>query len=348
MPRADHDNIDPARRDGAEHGADAQGLDALAEQLRALGAESETERTVRRTVPWVASVMIHLGIVVLAMLIAGTVRLIQEEEAPIIVADFDAMSYEPVAALETAVEPVEQPNEAEPVTSTLTDDIERRLEALELAPIGLAADLNAPLPASGLRPGETKGQVTFVGLTSSNARRIAYVIDASGSLIASLQVVVEEMARSLEGLAPPQEFSIIFFQQDRALVVPPASRMLPARPEEKRRALEWIDRNVVPSGNSNPLPGIEAAIRLDPDVVFLLSDNITGAGQYEIDQRDLLARLDELNPRHTRSGRRRTQINCIQFLDPDPLDTLAIIAREHGGPRGYKYLDRRELGLSRP
>ena len=44
------------------------------------------------------------------------------------------------------------------------------------------------------------------------------------------------------------------------------------------------------------------------------------------------------------NGHRRTQINCIQFLDPDPLDTLRIIAERHGGPKGYKFLDREELG----
>jgi len=46
------------------------------------------------------------------------------------------------------------------------------------------------------------------------------------------------------------------------------------------------------------------------------------------------------------TGERRTQINCIQFLDPDPLDTLRRIAEAHGGPGGYKFLGRGELGLA--
>ena len=84
--------------------------------------------------------------------------------------------------------------------------------------------------------------------------------------------------------------------------------------------------------------------RLNPDVIFLLSQNITGYGQFEVDQRDLLALLDKLNPKNA-NGRRAAQINCIQFIDPDPLDTMRKIAEEHGGPNGYKFLDRSELGL---
>ena len=63
---------------------------------------------------------------------------------------------------------------------------------------------------------------------------------------------------------------------------------------------------------------------------------------------DLLDLLDELNPVEARSGRRRTQINCVQFLDPDPLETLRRIAERHGGPNGYRFLSRSERGLTAP
>jgi len=35
----------------------------------------------------------------------------------------------------------------------------------------------------------------------------------------------------------------------------------------------------------------------------------------------------------------------VQFLDPDPLETLRRIAEQHGGPDGYRFLSRAELGL---
>jgi hypothetical protein len=187
-----------------------------------------------------------------------------------------------------------------------------------------------------------------VGLTTTNARRIVYVIDASGSMIRSLPIVIDELARSLGTLSPQQSYGVIFFQRNDAVMVPPTGRLTEATPEAQLRALEWIDEHVIPAGRSNPLAAIERALSFEPDVIFLLSDNITGSGEFEIDQADLLDLLDELNPLEGRSGRRRTQINCVQFLDPDPLDTLRRIAERHGGPDGYRFLDRAELGLTAP
>ncbi|MHC5026545.1 MAG: vWA domain-containing protein [Planctomycetota bacterium] len=326
--------------------ARGDGLDALASELRDLGAESLAERRVRRTAPWVASVMVHTGIFVLAVLIAGTVRLITERERPLIVADFDALSYDPVTRMDleksTADEPVTQ-DQVE--VDSLEQIIDQELVDMTVDPLSVISNAASESPLARFAPEPVEGSATFVGLRTSNARSIVYVIDASGSLIATLPVVIRELSRSLQSLTSDQAFGIVFFQRDAALSVPSPKGLIPATSSEKHRALEWIDENIIPGGNSNPLPALEAALRLEPDVIFLLSDNITGAGQYEVDQSDLLGMLDRLNPRASRNGRRRTRINCVQFLDPDPLDTLARIAREHGGPDGYKFLDREELGL---
>ena len=84
---------------------------------------------------------------------------------------------------------------------------------------------------------------------------------------------------------------------------------------------------------------------LKPEILFLLSADITGAGEYEISERSLLDAVDRLNPRDASTGRRPVRIECVQFLDPDPVGTLERLAREHGGIDGYKYLGRAELGL---
>ena len=186
-----------------------------------------------------------------------------------------------------------------------------------------------------------------MGLTASNARSVVYVIDASGSMIGTLPIVIDQLRRSLTTLSDRQTYSVIFFQHNRALPVPPP-RLQPATPQAIRRSMQWIDERVVPAGRSNPLGALEKALGLKPDVIFLLSENITGSGEFEIDQADLLSLLDRLNPVHRRTNRRRTRINCVQFLDPDPLDTLGKIARRHGGPDGYRILSRSELGLEAP
>jgi len=299
-------------------------------------SESETGRAVKRIVPWVASVGIHGGLIGLGFLVTWTVVSLTEQEPVLIVAEFDALSYDPVVTLETdPLPPQEQPIAAPQPSESFQRALAEQLADLEVPVLGLALE---PSPATSAQiefaPAPGQDTATFVGMTTSNARRIVYVIDASGSMIRSLQIVIEELTR--------------FFQRNDAVMVPPTGRLTQATVEAQLRTLKWIDDHVIPAGRSNPLTAIERALAFKPNVIFLLSENITGSGEFEIDQEDLLNLLDELNPIEARFGRRRTQINCIQFLDPDPLDTLRRIADRHGGPGGYRFLSRAELGLTAP
>lgn len=317
-------------------------------KLHELGAESDTERKVKRLAPFVASAAIHLGVVIIALIAASAVILLDRDEQPeVIVADFDDLRYEPVVRrdLERG-EPVERIVQDRVPVESLTENVDDMVD-IEVDPLSVVSDAAALSSMADFAPDPTVNRVEFSGLSSTNARRIVYVIDASGSMIRSLQIVVQELARSIDALSPQQRFAVVFFQGNAALPVPPKGELHVATGDEKLRVLEWIDRNVHPRGSSNPLEAIRYALDLKPDVIFMLSENITGSGQYEVDQRDLLAMLDELNPIvDEKTGRRRTQINCIQFLEEDALDTLRLIAERHGGQRGYKFLSREELGLS--
>jgi hypothetical protein len=322
---------------------------ALADQVEAalarIGSETETERAVKRIIPWIASVGLHGGMVVLGFLLTWTVVLFRDEAPPpVIVADFEDVRYAPVSrlkrdSLETLQEPVVDPSPIEPVELQPLD--------FELDPIDLLAAGADRSPVTRFAPEANRDAASFIGLSTSNTRRIVYVIDASGSMIRSFPVVVAELARSLDALTARQSFSVVFFQRNDALVVPPGDKLLDGTQAEKARVLDWIKANVIPSGRSNPLQALERALKLEPDVIFLLSENITGSGEFEIDQVDLLSMLDELNPRDA-NDRRRTAIHCVQFLDPDPLGTLERIAADHGGPGAYKFLDRGELGMRGP
>ena len=325
-----------------------QALDQIAVALAALGAESDTARAVKRIAPWVVSVAVHLGMVMLGFLITWTVVRLEEGEQPtLIVADFHDLTYDPLVQL--AESEIEEPRpRSELPIDHLEIDVARELVELEVDPLRLISDARSPSPLAEFAPRPPQGTAAFAGLISSNARRLVYVIDASGSMIRSMQIVVEELARSLEGLTPQQSFAVVFFQGNEAVMVPPPSRLAPATPDAKIKALQWIDDHIIPAGRSSPVAAIEMALGLEPDVIFLLSENITGSGQFEIDQQDLLALLEKLNPVDAGTGRRLTQINCVQFLYPDPLRTLEKIAERHGGPRGYKFLDAQELGIAAP
>jgi hypothetical protein len=329
-------------------------LEKLAQDLAILGAETPTERAVKRVLPWVLSLSIHIGVVALAMLVTWSVaRLPEKDDSVLIVADFNALNYEPVASINAppqtpaSQKPYQDRAQTEPIEQTIRD-AQARSEVDPHSLLNNAASSSADL--SQFAPLAHVDGASFAGLSSTNARKIVYVIDASGSMIMHHQIVRDELARSLENLSPQQSFSVIYFQANNAVEVPPGGRLVSATAQNRSAALEWIKSNVVPAGGTNPLVAIEKALKLNPDVIFLLSQDITGYGQFEVDQQDLMKLLDSLNPRDPETGSRATQINCIQFVSEDRLKAMQAIAREHGGRGGgaYKFLSSEELGLSAP
>lgn len=321
--------------------------DELARALAELGAESDTERAVKQVAPWVVSVLVHAALILLVILVAGTAVLLRkEEETVLIIADFNATAYDPLVRLD--LDPAET---TDPLVQDLVEietfepEINESLSDVDVDPISVISDAASRSLMARFAPDVTEATAEFVGISMTNARRIVYVIDASGSMIPYLRRIIQELARSLDALSPPQAFGIVFFQGDDAIVVPPVRELAPATPEAKLRALEWIDANVVAQGGTYPPAAIERAMALEPDAIFLLSQDIRGYGTFEVDQQELLDMIDRLNPVDPGTGRRKTVINCIQFVYEDELQTMRKIAEQHGGPRGYKFLDKEELGL---
>ncbi len=198
--------------------------------------------------------------------------------------------------------------------------------------------------------------VSFSGLSSPASSNIVYIVDASGSMITSLPFIITELQRSISALAPDQRFRVIFFQRNNALLVPGPSessppalpaRLLAASASNRQFVSDWIqlDRsNIRAQGRSNPLAALSLALsNLDPapDLIFLLSSDITGVGEFEISQAELLKTIERLN--RNPDGSRKALIRTIQFLDPDPLETLRKIAQRNGGPDGYRFVDRAAL-----
>ena len=165
-------------------------------------------------------------------------------------------------------------------------------------------------------------------------------------MIRSLPTVLEHLARSMAQLAPPQRFSVVFFQDNEAVPMPNFAALPLATADQKRAVLRWMHHEIVPRGRSNPLRALERALALQPDVIFLLSENITGAGPFEIEADRLLAALEDQNPVRP-DGTRGTAIKCIQFLEEDVLGVLRQIAEVHGGPDGYNFVERDAAGRLR-
>ncbi len=295
--------------------------------------------------PWGTSLLFHAGLVLLAIfLVWVTIEPIDKQEPPII----------PDVAFSPTPDTPLQTREPKP-TITPRPRITNRNIRQTTAPLNTQVDARIPLigaigPASG-KPtpfGTTPrtgppNTATFVG-TSGNADRLVYLIDASGSLLDSMPFVINEIKQSIKQLSDSQKFTVIFFQGQEAIEISPPG-LKKATPQNKQLVINWLDMdsgNVVPKGRANPVKAIAAALRHHPQLIFLLSDNITGQGQYEVNQQRLLAQIKKANTANTK-------INTIQFLYPDPLTkaglkpTMELISLNSGGK--YKFVDGRELGI---
>ena len=354
-------------------------------------AALNARQRVQRVLPWVASVAGHAAVIVLGILTPWTVRVIMasRETPAAVVADFNNLTLAPLegvadsldaaysrdafdAAL-SAASPEGMPDAADLLAGAggLTDDAATPGAS---GATGLGTGLGGDDALQGFIPrGQDGGEVSFGGLRGSNARNIVYVVDASGSMLTYLPIVIDELVRSIDKLSENQSFAVTFFQQNEALLVPgphdpdpgdedarrrrgrsgghDRPRLLPATPENKLHVFNWIDldaRNVRATGRSNPIAAIRLALEQlepQPDVVFILSTDITGIGEYEVDQEELLALIRRAN--RDKDGGHKAVIKTIEFVYEDRLDTLRKIAEENGGPDGHRFLSREELGMGR-
>lgn len=196
----------------------------------------------------------------------------------------------------------------------------------QLAPFGV------PGGGGGLGP-----KSNFIGL-GGNAKRIAFVCDASGSMLNMFDSLRLELRKSVSSLIPIQSFNVVFFR-DEGLQAADLRMLLIATPENKRKTFEFLD-TMSPHGQTNPIPALEAVAKMQPELVYLLTDgDFSGPGNaavVEYCQKTFGA---------------RTKINTIAFgsreLKDNPTDqeyvkVLQQIAKNSGGK--FKFVTDDDLG----
>lgn len=109
----------------------------------------------------------------------------------------------------------------------------------------------------------------FYGI-EAHGNDFVFVVDMSGSMTgARFRRARAELRRSIESLAAPQRFYVLFFN-DRAWPMP-ASDLQEATEENLNDARRWL-KQAQCQGGTNPLPALMLALDLRPDAIFLLSD----------------------------------------------------------------------------
>jgi hypothetical protein len=101
-------------------------------------------------------------------------------------------------------------------------------------------------------------------------KRIAVIIDGSGSMMNKMEAVKDEATRIIRDLRPEQDFSVIVFRED-SVVTYSAGLLSPATPANKQRAETFIQA-LSPAGSSDPMEALRLAWRSQVDVIWFLSD----------------------------------------------------------------------------
>jgi len=170
----------------------------------------------------------------------------------------------------------------------------------------------------------------------AEAKRVAFLVDASGSQIDTLPLIVQHLGEQIGQLRDDQQFTVIFFQGNRALEAPPAG-LKPATDSNQLRAARWMNPaagQVLAMGSSNPVTALRLAAGYRPDQIVIYSDQLTGRRPGQVGEQALFDMLDQIADEHS------VQINTVHFFYEDPSRTLERIAHRYHG--AYEFVEQPE------
>jgi len=178
--------------------------------------------------------------------------------------------------------------------------------------------------------GGGRGGTSFFEI-SAKGSRFVYVVDHSGSMATynQLPAAKAELWASLQSLDSAQQFQIIFYDDDlREFRLASSKPSLVWANEINKGIARQFLAEVQPDGGTDHLRALEAALRLRPDHIFLLTDadepQMTAAQRQKIKQQN--------------AGKSR--IHCVEFGKGGDLGAptfLKQLATENGGT--YRYCD---------
>jgi hypothetical protein len=160
-------------------------------------------------------------------------------------------------------------------------------------------------------------ETMFFGIPTF-AQRIVYVVDSSGSMRGERFARARgELLTSVEQLGSLQSLAVFFFNDHRNTRVYPRPGELAVASEQKKSELQlWADV-IKPRGYTHPTRVIRQALKLQPDVIFFLSDGEIPENTVRVATKD------------NEDG--ETIIHTICFQNVDGHDLLKQMAEENGG-----------------
>jgi hypothetical protein len=239
------------------------------------------------------SVLFHVALAVIIFFALGMQKGKPEEKEKVnrvVNYNPDEFNEDPSAALEETAKSsmMLDENQAKITKSEEVNRIAPDIEVPQLYTGGSISDDLDPAAGAGGDLGPRAGLFDAGG----NAHNIVYVIDASGSMINSIDRVRMEMLRRIGELHEVQTFHVVFFN-DKLKDELPSQRLLPATKANRAKAADFLMgvRAESRSGQTDPTGALQRAFdvlrRADPNkpgnMIFLLTDGeFTGTTREEL------------------------------------------------------------------
>ncbi|MFN3188950.1 MAG: hypothetical protein ACE361_00385 [Aureliella sp.] len=190
-------------------------------------------------------------------------------------------------------------------------------------------DGGGSLGGSGEAP---KVKTTVFGIEGEGSRFL-YVFDRSDSMNgyggAPIQSAKSELLKSLESLGPSHQFQIIFYNDSPLPFggLNSGTRLLRGDDKDKTAAQRFV-RDVAAVGGTQHIDALRMAMRMNPDVIFFLTDADAAPPSQDIE------RL------HSQAARIGATIHTIQFgrgSNQSGGGWIEYLATQSGGK--YRYID---------
>ena len=180
---------------------------------------------------------------------------------------------------------------------------------IELAKLALARE-SLTDEMKRLLEGQKRQNVDTVGGIPVDSEYIVFVIDTSGSMFGGCWPLVQQKVSETLKVYPSVKGIQVMSDEGTYMFPQYQDRWIPDSPTRRKAILERL-RSFNPFSGSNPVPGIEKAIRVfyasDKKIsIYVFGDDFTGGSVQEV-----LDTVDRLNVKD--AGGRRVRIHAIGF-----------------------------------
>ena len=223
----------------------------------------------KESLGWMTSVLVHAVFIVLIALLLVPAHFGDAAKQVILLSLSDGDAEDQGAAT-LELSPMDSAESIESAELTAAVDIIPKLVVAGLAHLGSGTGSGA----SGNQSDGGGPRGSFFGI-QADGHEFVYVLDVSGSMRGARYVrAAAELVKSVNELRPSQRFYVVLFNGSTTQLFG-ESTVLPtsvvASRENKSRLEQWLYQ-IEPNGSTDPRQALHLALRMNPSVVFMLSD----------------------------------------------------------------------------